>query len=219
MDPKNAQIDPFAIFQHADGFFRALDQLHQTSTSQRAGQIALPLVVLSAFASELFFKCLLCIETGKTPPIHLLFDLFKKLNPETQKVLEKHWNQIAAQRKEILDRIDVSRGLTPRDLRSNLASGSDGFRLLRYIYEGKQKPFLFGLSDLPIALRNTIAEIRPDWFAQTPPIVSQPHPVFIKSEDNPRNFWVSRKVVIDNKATTFQWAARWSPNPDDGSPG
>jgi hypothetical protein len=211
MKQKNENVEPFAVFQHADGFFRALNQLHQTSNPQAIDQIILPAIVLSAFASELFFKCLLCIETGKTAQIHLLLDLFKKLTPDTKKTIEKYWDLVVSERKDVLDRLDQSRGRTPRDLKSNLTAGSDGFRLVRYIYEGNQPPFFFGLSDLPIVLRNTIVEMRPDWFAQATPVVHEPHPVFVESEHGARNIWLSRKAVVDNESAAFQWAFRWVP--------
>ena len=156
-------MEAIGIFRHADSFFWALDRLHKAIPKEQAGKFAIPLTVLSCFASELFLKCLSYMETGEVTRTHLLSDLFDELSSETQKILEKHWDALITQRKKILDRLDKTSGRKwPRDLRSNLKEGSDGFRLLRYVYEGGAD-FSFNLSDLPIALRNTITEIKPEW--------------------------------------------------------
>jgi hypothetical protein len=97
------------------------------------------------------------------PRIHLLYDLFLKLTPETQSRLEALWDEIAIQRKAILDQIDANlQRKLPRDLRSNLRMGSDAFRLVRYVYEGGQD-FEYVLSDLPIILKKRIQELKPEW--------------------------------------------------------
>jgi hypothetical protein len=156
-------IDPAEVFQHANAFYVALEQLHATSDRPRFERIGIPVVVLSAFAAELFFKCLLSLEAGKPAPTHLLYDLFKKLSPATQARLEELWAENSMQRSDVLDRLDKSSGRRlPRDLRSNLITGSDAFRLVRYIYEGGAD-FDFLLGDLPKILRRVIFELKPEW--------------------------------------------------------
>jgi len=85
------------------------------------------------------------------------------LTPETQNRLEQMWDDVAAERKDFLDKIDAahSRPL-PRDLRSNLSAGANGFRLIRYIYEGGSD-IEFLLSDLPLILKRRILELKPEW--------------------------------------------------------
>jgi len=161
MSKPDAIIDPAGIFQHADKFFRAVEQLHHTSDRKRFVQIALPIMVLSAFASELFFKCLLCMETARIHRTHLLLDLFEKLSPKTQRRLEELWDQALLPRKATLDELDKSQ-IVPRDLRSNLASSTDTFRLLRYVYE-PGPDLVISISDLPLVLRRAIIELKPEW--------------------------------------------------------
>lgn len=188
-----------------------LDQLHRTSDVQRIAVIGVPMSVLAAFASELFLKCLACLETGSLTREHLLDNLFNELSSETQSVVEKHWDAISLQNSVVLDRLDSSLAEeVPRDLRSNLTSGRDGFRLLRYIYEGGSD-FKFTLGLLPIVLHNSIIEIRPDWASQPQHFVDKPHAAFIAS----KSLRFTAPAMIDREATTFQWAVRWRSNSKD----
>jgi len=150
------------VYKHADAFYFTIDHLHR-SVDRAKYSIMVPIVVLSAFASELLLKCLLHVERGETPRVHLLYDLFLELTPETQSRLEGLWDEIAVQRKAMLDQIDAQlQRKLPRDLRSNLQMGSDAFRLVRYVYEGGQD-FEYVLSDLPIILKKRIQELKPEW--------------------------------------------------------
>src|SRR5262249_53948335 len=109
-------------------------------------------------------KCLHHIEKGRLPGnTHRLDRLFLGLTPPTQKRLEQMWDDAAAKRKDILDKIDAAHNRPlPRDLRSNLSAGADGFRLIRYIYEGGTDIEFF-LTDLPLILKRRILELRPEW--------------------------------------------------------
>jgi hypothetical protein len=49
-------------------------------------------MVLSAFASELYLKCLLCIETDKVPEDHNLLRLFDGLKVSTRHELDDLWD-------------------------------------------------------------------------------------------------------------------------------
>jgi HEPN domain-containing protein len=154
-------IEPAAIFRHAETFTAALDHLHRTLPRENLKVYMLPMMVLSAFASEVYLKCLICLETGSVAKGHHLFDLFKKLSPKTQGILERRWDAVMVQRADILDKLDAQMARPmPRDLRSNLIEGNRGFELIRYVYEGGDD-FRFPLSDLPIPLRETIFELKP----------------------------------------------------------
>ncbi len=62
-------IDLQQIFNHAFRIFGTDHYLRNSvKNSPRAMIVAIPSMVLSAFASELFLKCLLIIETGEPPP-------------------------------------------------------------------------------------------------------------------------------------------------------
>jgi hypothetical protein len=165
MKKPDKPVDPFLVYQQAISFYKAIDQLHRSSTPEQMGRIAVPVLVLSAFASELFLKCLIYYESRPTAPIreHLLLNLFLRLSPPLRKRLSEIWDEIQAERAAVLDQFDASMGRkVPRDLESNLRKGSDGFRLIRYVYEGGVD-FEFTLSDLPRVLCRAIIELEPEW--------------------------------------------------------
>lgn len=79
MKPKQiANLEPVKIFAHAAGFHKSYDMLIRSAAphpgaradEQLIGIVAHPAMVLSVFASELYLKTLLCIETGLVPNTH-----------------------------------------------------------------------------------------------------------------------------------------------------
>jgi hypothetical protein len=130
--------------------------------------------MLSVFASELYMKCLLCIETGRVPTTHNLKTLFRMLKPVTRKRLEDLWDQDIRrpERQKVLDHIrTLPRGKELRlDLPYVLDIGANSFIELRYFYETGQAYFL--LSDFPNSLRMVILEKFPSW-ASGPPILAR----------------------------------------------
>lgn len=134
-------------------------------------------MVLSAFASELYIKSLLCLETGKVPQHHNLKSLFRELSPETQKRLKELWNDYSKHhdRQRVYDAIrKLPDGQNVRtDLDYALDVGADAFRQIRYIYETGQTIFLLG--DFPNMLRQVIIERIP-WWASFQPAAPKPIP-------------------------------------------
>jgi hypothetical protein len=156
--------DAKAIFAYAEGFFTAIDHLHRKLTPEEFDRVIWAAMTLSAFATELYFKCIIRLETGKAPKGHYVHDFFLKLSPTTKLVLEQKWDAIILNRADILKKLDQQLAHpVPRDLRSNLKEGNKGFELLRYAYEPGNAGFRFLLSDLPIALRRAILELQPTW--------------------------------------------------------
>src|SRR5262249_48595418 len=62
-----SDLDPMKIFVHAYRFQWSSERLRDSKhlKSEEVAFVAHPSMVLSAFASEVYLKCLLCIETGK----------------------------------------------------------------------------------------------------------------------------------------------------------
>ena len=81
------QLDPVLIFLQANGFSRAYDILadQRHLAASEMATIGYPQIVLSALATELYLKCLICMETGKAPRGHHLKQLFDRLSPETRR--------------------------------------------------------------------------------------------------------------------------------------
>lgn len=161
---------------HALGFHYAEDALgHLTKGPdlQLGAQIVQANMVLSALCTELFFKCLVCIETGLTPQGHYLFDLFEQLEPNTQKEIthlwdtqivparEPHWGIIEVNlRKEAPGRPQI---IFKRDLPSALAAANRSFERMRYSYEPDSIQHSFYIGDMPRVLRHTILARQPEW--------------------------------------------------------
>ena len=173
MKKPSAAIDPREIFLHAYHFHECDHRLRKGPSSKDIDEVAIiaqPSMVLCAFASELYLKCLLYVETGKVPREHHLKSLFLRLDSSTKKRLEDLWN-------ESLRSPDKQRGLDyihglpegdrlQSDLLYVLGIGSNAFEELRYFYETKRSYFL--LHDFPDMLHAVILERFPDWGFVTP---------------------------------------------------
>ena len=164
----NPAFDPLKIFQHATNFHESDHRLRNSAQHDKPDDVAFiahPSMVLSAFAIELYFKCLLCVETGKVPSGHHLKRLFDGLALPTRRRLEDLWDADIRrpERQRILDHIrTLPNGRSLRlDLPYALNVGANSFVELRYFYERQQTFFLLG--DFPNLLRQVILERFPSW--------------------------------------------------------
>lgn len=160
-------IDPHQIFLQADSFWEANRYLLKSSNPIEAmnkAPLSPPAMVISAFASELYFKCLLCLRHGHPHKElnHNLERLFTHLDDDVQKHIEAAWVKYTADNSLQWDIIEKSSGVpVPRDLRSALAAGKGAFSEVRYIYEGKGG--MFNLMELPPMIRSVIITQMPHW--------------------------------------------------------
>jgi hypothetical protein len=166
MARKRSAPDPDKIFAHASKFFWTDKYLRSKSTTaEMVPMVAHPAMVLSAFASELYLKCLLAIEESKVPDTHDLHDLFCRLNTKTQQRVEALWDEHIQHpdRAKVLDYIEnvLKQGSVPRKLSWALEVGNRAFEELRYIYEVDKPSIKFVLGDLPELLRRVAIEKRP----------------------------------------------------------
>jgi hypothetical protein len=166
--PPKTGLDPLKIFQHATRFHESDHRLRNTVPPNKPEQIPLvvhPAMVLSAFASELYLKCLLCAEKNAVPDGHNLKLLFEELEPTTQKALEELWNADAQQpHRQLTFNAIRSRpdGKNFReDLQYALDVGADSFIELRYFYEKGVAYFVLG--EFPNMLRKVILDRFPAW--------------------------------------------------------
>jgi hypothetical protein len=118
-------VQPKAIFEHADTFFHAINQL-QRSPSAVIGAVAMPVMAVSAFASELYFKTLIVLDGKPAPRSHDLYDLFSKLSPITRESLEVRWNSIIRDREEFLRNLERQESPIPRLLEDAIKEGREG---------------------------------------------------------------------------------------------
>jgi hypothetical protein len=135
------KLDPVKIFLHATAFHESDHRLRNTIPLDKPGIILItqPSMVLSAFASELYLKCLLCSEHGKVPNGHNLKTLFLQLATSTRKRIDELWGEYIRQphRQATLDYI----------------------RSLSGVYENQQAFFI--LDEFPDILRKVTLENYP----------------------------------------------------------
>jgi HEPN domain-containing protein len=158
------------IFLAATNYFRTHQLIHSALDYDLnrlvQGGYALPTAVLSAFASELLLKCIICIETGKAPHGHPLKALFDQLSPTSRTELQRLWDEYAQQRAEEWGYLEKRYGHEiPRTLSEALTAGSNAFEVLRYgHHERPKKSFTgYGLDDLPHLLGQRVLQLRPEW--------------------------------------------------------
>jgi hypothetical protein len=158
---KPAKIDPHRLFVNAGNFQHTIDALVNLTGDVRFGQ---PIVVLTAFASELFMKCLIVLEQKPYPIGHNLKSLFSKLGVQTRTKIENEWNsQIVPKRSSQISAIESEIGRKlPIDLPTLLGKGGNAFVDVRYAHE-KQPTGDFLLQDLLNVLKETILEKKPAW--------------------------------------------------------
>jgi hypothetical protein len=161
-----ANIDPHKIFQHAEKFYWVLEHLLRGENAKNIDRIAHPAVTISAFTSELYFKCLLSIKTGTFAAGHDLKKLFGAVDPQIRKRIEELWDaHIWEQhRTETLRHLEAKiTTAVARDLSWALGAGSHAFEEARYLYEDDKPNLKFILSDLPGILRTILLELQPNW--------------------------------------------------------
>jgi len=169
--PPLENIDPLQMFMHALGFHmaeNALGSLTLTPNTQLAAQVVQPTMVLSAFTTELFLKCLICLETGLTPQGHHLFELFEQLTPATRAKIIHLWDTHIVPHREPEWKFIESKQYSgakkfQRDLPGALSDSSRAFEKIRYSYEPNSQDGDFNIGDLPRILRRVILEMKPEW--------------------------------------------------------
>jgi hypothetical protein len=158
--------DPEQVFNHASQFLATDQALRKIFGGTEWGlTIGPPTMVLSAFASELYLKCLLILETGETPEdSHLLHVLYRRLSNKRRRRIEEMWDADARPKLENLARMLG----VPTDLPNALFRCSKAFEQLRYAYESKFNNVTYYIGDFPWVLMRAIVEIKPEWTPQEP---------------------------------------------------
>jgi hypothetical protein len=121
----------------------------------------LPQIVLSAFAIELYFKCLIVLDSGNEPRReHALTELFVDLASDRQTSIRKWFYFTHNSVKEL---IDLARVYGSSDFESSLALASRIFDRWRYCYELPEDTPMALTEPILRAACETILEARPDW--------------------------------------------------------
>jgi HEPN domain-containing protein len=149
-------INPKHVFDQACRFHLARNHLLTAKTNWAT----IPVAVWSAFASELFLKCLHILEDKEPPDTHRLDVLFRRLSNTKKRRIEEIWD--TSRWPGVIANLSKTIGKElPQRMIPNLKECGDTLYLGRYIYE--QEGFAFMLQDFPDILLQAIQEIRPDW--------------------------------------------------------
>ena len=130
--------------------------------------IALSSVVIYAFAVEVYFKCLIRLETGANPRFeHRLIELFGDLSANTQARIRQEYNRLYATDPALQTLASIKHPSIPSnhfDFDKTLDDASELFFRFRYFYEPFQKvtnPEVIGM-----ATRTIILQDHPDWLSR-----------------------------------------------------
>jgi hypothetical protein len=160
--------DPQQVYNHANRFL-GTDQAIRKIFAGNAGwstTVAPPTMVLSAFAAELYLKCILIIETDQAPAnIHLLHVLYRRLSHKAKRRIEELWDTDCRPK---ITPFSQALGV-PNDLPNALYKCSAAFEKLRYAYENSFNDVVYYIGDFPWILARYIGEIRPGWLGPEPP--------------------------------------------------
>ncbi|MEY9157342.1 hypothetical protein [Bradyrhizobium japonicum] len=160
-------VDPFKTFMNAERYRLADSILRLDQHRALFSAVASPAMVLSAFASELYLKCILTIETGQPiDPSHDLHNLFRKISLKSRKRLQSLWadDVLTEQNQRMRKAVKATTGDdVPTDLAWALENGANAFTQLRYIHENNGQGTSFILGNLPDMLRLVVLELKPEW--------------------------------------------------------
>src|SRR4029453_16117086 len=96
-DTPRPEVDPKDIFLHAFRFHWSSMRLREKKhiTAEETAFASEPSQALAALAAELYLKCLIFVETGRTPgDTQNLKDLFHQLSEMNQQRIETLWDQV-----------------------------------------------------------------------------------------------------------------------------
>lgn len=171
--------NPVEIFVVAEQFRSARRRLTVDSDDAPHGDAPLPAITCSAFATELYLKCLAACDHGRPLIGHDLRHLFNHLNRQTQAQIRKHFEPFLQDVKDHIHREWHLAGKMPDanvDFDYVLDASRKGFVLARYLHEtglpNEQGWIADGIME---AARSTILLANPDWAQarMTSPIVKR----------------------------------------------
>jgi hypothetical protein len=166
--PVLLNIDPEEIFLQARRFHLTNALLKNLAAGNDvivSGELAQPQMVISALSSELYLKCLICLETGGTPKGHRLADLYGLLSADLKSRIQHLWDNEVVPLREPNWKIVEAHSLQriARDLPTALQVANKAFERIRYSYEPARDKSQFYIDDLPTVLVKIILQVKPEW--------------------------------------------------------
>jgi HEPN domain-containing protein len=188
-------LDAQRMYLHAWQFMMASEIVSSNENKAAhwaAQEMGNPIIVLSAFSSEIMLKSLVVLEGKEFGETHRLDKLYKILSNSNQKKLCERWDARLNEEviKTLFDAIENSTN-TPiqRDLPSVLYNCADAFKLVRYIYEGHEVRFF--IYEFPRMVSELILTMRPEWNSYDRTKVQAP----IQAELPKESWWKSSRPI------------------------
>jgi HEPN domain-containing protein len=86
---EESKPDPKLIFLNAEAFLEVCKVIVEARKRGNTKMLNLALATNASFSLEMYLKCLLVLEEGRTPRGHDLHSLFHALSPSTRSELTK----------------------------------------------------------------------------------------------------------------------------------
>jgi hypothetical protein len=146
-----------SIYRLALSFDTAVALMQNTFANHRnVGRLIFPLSVCSAFALELYLKCLIVIEGQAAPRTHDLAALFAQLSADAQADIKRRYNEYRA---GLPDGFPIN-----HDIEDALKKSARAFEKLRYVYEGRlNEGDGWACHQVMVAVRDRIDSLHPGW--------------------------------------------------------
>jgi hypothetical protein len=137
-----------------------------------------PATVYHALSVELYFKCLIQLESGSPPPQgHSLADLYKKLATATRDALKQVYAEVSLPvAKADTKFAEITKQPSAAQFDNALAASSDAFTTWRYFHEKKMGGGIVIPRRIAVAARRTILKTQPTW----EPLVARLFPLRVK---------------------------------------
>jgi HEPN domain-containing protein len=117
----------------------------------------------SAFALELYFKCLIRIGKKRPERSHNLVELFSKIAKRHQIAIRRYFNKNSSDVRKYLEREFSGRAIPEPLFDYVLTNSKDAFERMRYAYEGHPPDTGWLASDILHGARGQILSMYPNW--------------------------------------------------------
>lgn len=157
-------LDPKRVFDVGWSFSRAAALLVERYTADGEHYFLAPLVVNSAFAVEVYLKCLLLVEGKGQVRGHKLRALFDTLDPAHRERIKTYYDEDVAA-KPYVKRIEAGIPDMKFEVEAVLDAAGDAFvdwRYLLYEERGYTRRY-YGFEELGDSVERLILELNPGW--------------------------------------------------------
>jgi hypothetical protein len=162
--------DARQIFMQAEQFHNACRLLGRFAARFNRN-VSIPSMICSAFALELYLKCLIILAGRKAPHIHNRENLFKLVDSDNQEKIRKFFKTQEADMSNFFNEANRQTGdeMMPShpDFDKQLKASADAFQLFRHLHEPLRKkdnhPTGYFAYPIEEGARHAILLAHPEW--------------------------------------------------------